>query len=647
MNGLYIVRAAMSRKKVLYAQKNDYLAGVPATIVAGFFLLLHLLTSFLGNLSGSLRLLNILPFDPACVTVIISGIPMLYLAIWRVIHNPGISKISSALLISIAMLAAIAIGDIFAAGEVAWIMAIGAILEDKTTERAKKGLKKLISLAPTQGRLLFNGEEVIIPAEKISLGDILRVLPGETIPVDGTIIHGETSVDQSIMTGESLPVDRTVGEDVFSGTINRFGAIDIQATKVGEDSSLQKLIHMVQEAENKKAPMARIADKAASWLVPVALLIAIVAGIVTKDIVRAVTVLVVFCPCALVLATPTAIMAAIGQATKHGVIIKSGEALEKMGKVNTIAFDKTGTLTYGRLEVCDIISFDPKISEDTLLSLAASAEAKSEHPLGKAIVAYAKNCNITVLESDCFKMTAGKGIYAEVDGKKLLCGNENYLLNYGVEINVIVRSMLEELRAQGKASVLVADDSACIGVLAMSDVLRPEAKNMVERLHSMNTNIVLLTGDNQKTADYFARQVGIRQIRAQLLPEEKVSNIAAIQNEGKAVCMIGDGVNDAPALKTANVGVAMGGLGSDIAVDAADIVLMGDDISKLPYLKRLSNATVKTIKFSICLSMCINLLAVLLSVMGVLNPTTGALVHNAGSCFVVLIAALLYDRKLD
>ena len=626
---------------------NDYLAGVPATIVAVFFLLLHLLPSFFGNPSGSLRHLNILPFDPAWVTVIISGIPMLYLAIWRVIHNPGISKISSALLISIAMLAAIAIGDIFAAGEVAWIMAIGAILEDKTTERAKKGLKKLISLAPTQGRLLFNGEEVIIPAEKISLGDILRVLPGETIPVDGTIIHGETSVDQSSMTGESLPVDKTVGEDVFCGTINRFGAIDIQATKVGEDSSLQKLIHMVQEAENKKAPMARIADKAASWLVPVALLIAIVAGIVTKDIVRAVTVLVVFCPCALVLATPTAIMAAIGQATKHGVIIKSGEALEKMGKVNTIAFDKTGTLTYGRLEVCDIISFDPKISEDTLLSLAASAEAKSEHPLGKAIVAYAKNCNITVLESDCFKMTAGKGIYAEVDGKKLLCGNENYLMNYGVEINVIVRSMLEELRAQGKASVLVADDSACIGVLAMSDVLRPEAKNMVERLHSMNTNIVLLTGDNQKTADYFARQVGIRQIRAQLLPEEKVSNIAAIQNEGKAVCMIGDGVNDAPALKTANVGVAMGGLGSDIAVDAADIVLMGDDISKLPYLKRLSNATVKTIKFSICLSMCINLLAVLLSVMGVLNPTTGALVHNAGSCFVVLIAALLYDRKLD
>lgn len=580
-------------------------------------------------------------------TVIISGIPMLYLAVWRVIHNPGISKISSALLISSAMIAAIAIGDLFAAGEVAWIMAIGAILEEKTTERAKKGLKKLISLAPTQGRRLVDGKEEMIPAEKINEGDILRILPGEVIPVDGIIISGETSVDQSIMTGESLPVDKTIEDSVFCGTINRFGSIDIRATKVGEDSSLQKLIRMVQEAEDKKAPMARIADVAASWLVPVALLIAVIAGVVTKDIVRAVTVLVVFCPCALVLATPTAIMAAIGQATKHGVIIKSGEALEKMGKVNTIAFDKTGTLTYGRLEVSDVISFDASIDEKVLLSVVASAEAKSEHPLGKAIVAYAKIRNVPILESDGFKMTAGKGIYAEIENRKLFCGNEAYLDENGVVLSEEIKETIEALRTQGKASILAADGTKCIGVLAMSDVLRPEAKGMVNRLHSMNTNIVLLTGDNQKTADYFARQVGIKQVRAQLLPEEKVSNITAIQNQGKDVCMIGDGVNDAPALKTANVGIAMGGLGSDIAVEAADVVLMSDDISKLPYLKRLSNATVKTIKFSIGLSMCINLLAVTLSVRGVLNPTTGALVHNVGSCFVVLIAALLYDRKFE
>lgn len=545
------------------------------------------------------------------------------------------------------MIAAIVIGDLFAAGEVAWIMAIGAILEEKTTERAKKGLKKLISLAPTQGRRMVNGKEEMIPAEKIRQGDILRILPGETIPVDGIILSGETSVDQSIMTGESLPVDKTVGEGVFCGTINCFGAVDIRATKVGVDSSLQKLIRMVQEAEDKKAPMARIADTAASWLVPVALLIAIVAGSITQDIVRAVTVLVVFCPCALVLATPTAIMAAIGQATKHGVVIKSGEALEKMGKVNTIAFDKTGTLTYGRLEVSDVISFDTECKENELLTLVASAEAKSEHPLGKAIVTCAKKRNLVILESDIFKMTAGKGIYAEISGKKLLCGSEGFLSENGVGLSDEIKSTVEKLRAQGKASVLAAERSKCIGVLAMSDVLRPEARDMVERLHRMDTDIVLLTGDNQKTADYFAGQVGIRKVKAQLLPEEKVGSITAIQSSGKDVCMIGDGVNDAPALKTANVGVAMGGLGSDIAVEAADIVLMGDDISKLPYLKRLSNATVKTIRFSIALSMCINLLAVTLSVIGALNPTTGALVHNAGSCFVVLIAALLYDRKFE
>ncbi len=626
---------------------NDILSGIPATVIAGIFLLLDLVPHLIEEFGGAAVHLNFLPFDPAWITVIISGIPLVYLAIWRVIYNPGISKISSALLITIAMIAAIAIGDLFAAGEVAWIMAIGAILEEKTTERAKKGLKKLISLAPTQGRRIVNGKEEMIPAEKINEGDILRILPGETIPVDGIIISGETSVDQSIMTGESLPVDKSAGENVFCGTINRFGSIDIRATKVGEDSSLQKLIRMVQEAEDKKAPMARIADIAASWLVPVALLIAVITGLITQDIVRAVTVLVVFCPCALVLATPTAIMAAIGQATKHGVIIKSGEALEKMGKVNTIAFDKTGTLTYGRLEVSDVISFDKNIDEDALLSLVASAEAKSEHPLGKAIVACAKTRNVPILASDIFKMTAGKGIYAEIENRKLFCGNEAYLNENSVVLSEEIKQTIEALRTQGKASILAAEGTKCIGVLAMSDVLRPEAKGMVDRLHSMNTDIVLLTGDNQKTANYFARQVGIKQVRAQLLPEEKVSNITAIQNEGKDVCMIGDGVNDAPALKTANVGVAMGGLGSDIAVEAADIVLMSDDISKLPYLKRLSNATVKTIKFSIGLSMCINFIAVALSVVGALNPTTGALVHNAGSCFVVLIAALLYDRKFE
>ena len=609
----------------------DLFESVKMTVVSGVFLVLSLVLS--------IYKINLF-VDPAWITVIISGVPIICSAIRKLIKNKGISKISSALLISVAMIAAIIIGDLFAAGEVVFIMAIGEILEDKTTERAKRGLKKLISLAPNQGRLILDGQEKMISAEEIKVGDILRILPGETIPVDGEIILGETSIDQSVMTGESLPVDKFVGDGVFCGTVNRFGSVDIRATKVGEDSSLSKLIRMVKDAEDKKAPMQRIADKWASWLVPLAMLIAIVCLVVTKDIVRAVTVLVVFCPCALVLATPTAIMAAIGQATKHGVIIKSGEALEKMGKVNTIAFDKTGTLTNGKLAVSDVISFNDSLSEKELLLLAASAEIKSEHPLGKAIVSCVDRKNIT--EPSEFHMEAGKGVLVKINGDEIICGNEKYL----EEKNIIIKEKdtLDMLRNQGKASVIVCKNGECIGMIALSDSLREESKDVCEKLSKMGTDTVLLTGDNHKAAEFFAKKAGIAKIYSELLPEQKVAAIEEIQKEN-VVCMIGDGVNDAPALKLADVGVAMGGEGCDIAVEAADIALMSDDISKIPYLKRLSNETVKTIKFSIFLSLFINFLAIILSFIGVLTPTTGALVHNAGSCFVVLIAAMLYDRK--
>ncbi len=626
---------------------NDFLSGLPMTIAAGIFLLLDFIPHVKAELSGKEVHIAFFPFDPAWVTILISGIPLLYLAIWRIIHNKGISKISSALLICIAMFSSIAIGDLFAAGEVAFIMAIGALLEEATANRAKKGLKRLISLAPAEGRRLKDGKQEMIRADQIMQGDVLRILPGEAIPVDGTIISGETSVDQSIMTGESLPVDKGVGDDVFCGTINCFGSIDIRATKVGENSSLKRLIRMVQEAENNQAPMQRIADRVASYLVPVALMIAILSYVFTSNIITAVTVLVVFCPCALVLATPTAIMAAIAQATKHGVIIKSGEALEKMGKVDTVAFDKTGTLTYGRLDVSDVISFDESRDELDLLSLAASAEAKSEHPLGKAIVAKAKEKGRKIMDSSEFRMTAGKGIAAIVGKKNLLCGNEKFLEENGVLIDDMVQNALESIRAEGKASILVAEGERCIGLIALSDVLRPDAKDMVLSLSRMGTNSVLITGDHRKTAEYFARKAGIREVFSELLPEEKVESIKEMQREGHKVSMIGDGVNDAPALKTADVSVAMGSMGSDIAIDAAEIALMSDDISKIPYLKRLSAATVKTIKASITLSMCINFVAIVLSLMQVLTPTTGALVHNAGSCFVILIAALLYDRKFE
>lgn len=387
--------------------------------------------------------------------------------------------------------------------------------------------------------------------------------------------------------------------------------------------------------------MQRIVDKWATWLVPIALMIAVVAYLITSDIERAVTVLVVFCPCALALATPTSIMAAIGQATKHGVLIKSGEALEKMGKVNCITFDKTGTLTYGKLEVSDVVTFLPTVGELDLLKITASVEARSEHPLGKAIVKYAKSENIVLTEVKDFQMIPGKGVRAG----NIICGNSSFLTENGVVLENSVVLALKNLRNEGKASVLTAIDGYCIGVIALSDTLRPTAKQMVEQLENMNTEVVVLTGDNYQAANYFARKVGIKNVCAELLPSEKVSRIIDLQNSGKDVCMIGDGVNDAPALKTADVSVAMGSMGSDIAIEAADIALMGDDISKIPYLKRLSNATIKTIKVNITASMVINFVAIVLSVMGLLNPITGALVHNAGSVLVVLNAALLYDRK--
>ena len=619
-------------KKIIHV-----LESIPATIVGGIFLI----ASFVFPKVGMEVLGNL-----AWVTILISGSPLVYSAVKKLIRNKGISKISSALLISVAMIAAVLIDDLFAAAEVAFIMAIGEILEELTTGRAKKGLKKLINLAPTQGRIIRDGKEIIIPAEEIKQGDVIRILPGEAIPVDGIIISGETSVDQSVMTGESIPVDKSVNDEVFSGTINCFGSIDIKATKVGKNSSLQKLIQMVKDAEDKKAPMQRITDKWASVLVPVALVIAIITYILTKDVTRAVTVLVVFCPCALVLATPTAIMAAIGQATKHGIIIKSGEALEKMGKVNTVAFDKTGTLTYGKLEVSDVICLT-ELAEKELVKIAASCESKSEHPLGKSILEYAKIQNIELYQPEEFKMQSGKGVSAIINNEKIICGNEKYFEEANVKIDENVKTKLSELRLQGKVSVLIAKNQECVGIIALSDVIREEANSIVKKLSAMNTDVVLLTGDNKKTADYFAQKAGIKNVHSELLPEEKVSNIIKLQNEGKTVCMIGDGINDAPALKTANVGIAMGIMGSDIAVEASDIALMKDDISKLPYLKRLANATVKTIKFSISLSMFINFLAIALSVLGMLNPTSGALVHNAGSVFVVLIATFLYDRKFD
>ena len=624
---------------------HDILSGLYMTILAGLFLLLDGIPHLIEEFGGQRPFQNIFPFEPSWITVIICGFPLVYLSIRRIVYNKGISKISSALLISMAMFAAIAIGDIFAAGEVAFIMALGALLEEATTERAKKGLKKLISLAPVKGRKIQANKEIMVPVESIQSGDYLRILPGETIPVDGRIINGETTVDQSIMTGESIPVDKIIDDDVFGGTINCFGAIDIIATKVGEDSSIQKMIQLIKNAEQKQAPIQRIADIVASRLVPIALMIACIGYLITGNIIVGVTVLVVFCPCALVLATPTAVMAAIGQATKHGVIIKSGEILETMGKVDTMAFDKTGTLTRGQLAVQSILAVDTDYSETDILQLAASAEAKSEHPIGKAIVSHAIEQDLEILDTTSFTMFVGKGIIAVIKGRELYCGNERFLEEHNIIVSESIQQAINVYRSEGKVSVIIADREHIIGIITLSDTMRNDVINMISAISSLDMTTVLLTGDSKAAATYIGKKSGVSEIHAELLPGEKVSIIESLQGKHHKVCMVGDGINDAPAMKIADVSIAMGTIGSDIAIETADIALMSDDLSKIPYIKRLSDATIKTIKFSIALSMVINCIAIILSLLEVLTPTTGALVHNVGSCLVVLIAARLYDRK--
>lgn len=620
---------------ILIDEITDFLFGLKMTIISAIFLVISVIFMILG-IDTPIYL------NPAWGAVIISGIPMLLLALTRLIREKWIS---SALLIAIAMVASLLIGEIFAAGEVAWIMALGALLEDWTVERAKKGLRNLINLTPQTGRRIVDDKEEMISVDEIKIGDTLRILPGESVPVDGEIINGTSSLDQSIMTGESLPIDKDVGDEVFCGTMNLYGAIDIKATSLGENSSLQKLIDLVKAADEKQAPTQRIADKWATWLVPVALIIAIAAWLITGNIERGVTVLVVFCPCALILATPTAIMAAIGQATKYGVLIKSGEALETLGGLNTLVFDKTGTLTYGNLAVSDIISLKDDLDEMDVLNIVASCEELSEHPLAKAVVDKAKEVEIDIEEPQDFKMFPGKGVSCKNSYGQVYAGNSKFLSGNNIDFNV--DSELNQLKHEGKASIIVALNDGVVGLIGLSDVIREDSKNMIENLHELGTETILLTGDNTETANYFASQVGIGKVYGNLLPQEKLDWIEKLKSEGKKVCMIGDGVNDAPALKTADVSVAMGSVGSDVAIEAADIALLGDDIGKIPYLKKLSNSTLFTIKANIILSMTINAVAIVCSVLGLLNPVTGAIVHNAGSCLVVLNAALLYDRKFD
>ena len=578
-----------------------------------------------------------LPFDAAWISVILCGIPIILEAVIGLVTA---FDIKADVLVSIALIASLCIGEDFAAGEVVFIMQLGALLEDLTVAKARAGIEKLVRLTPQTARVIKNGKEETIPAERVRVGDILRVLPGETIPVDGVICSGQTSINQAVMTGESMPVDKKEGDEVSSGTVNQFGAFDMEAVKVGEDSSIQRMIKLVQSANAGKAKIVSLADRWATWIVVIALSAALITGLITGEIIRAVTILVVFCPCALVLATPTAIMAAIGNATKHGFLVKEGDALERLAGVRIIAFDKTGTLTCGNPCVISVKSISENFSENEVYRLAASAERLSEHPLGKAIVSsYQQRLTLPFLQAEDFQMIPGNGVSAMLDGRKILVGKEEFLKNEGITVarSEDIRTYLQE----GCTIICIAAGKEHIGYVILSDTLRKESMETIEKIKQFGAEPVLLTGDNENAAQHMARKLRIGEVYARCLPEDKLQYIDGCRKNGKSVCMIGDGVNDAPALKMANVGIAMGGIGSDIAVDAADIALVDDKVGELPHLLSLSKRMMTTIKWNLTFSMILNFAAITLAITGILSPVVGALVHNAGSVLVIINSAFL------
>ncbi len=616
-----------------------FLSGLKMTVLSMIFLILSAVLTFF-KISFFV--------DFAVFTIIISGIPIIYFGLKNLLIN---KKLTASLLISIAMAAAILTNEIFAAAEVAFIMALGGILEDLTIDKAKKGITKLLNLAPKTARKLNINDNLVTEetalAENIQKGDIIRVLAGEDIPADGVIISGETSVNQAIVTGESIPCDKQKGDIVFSGTTNCYGVIDIEVTKEYKDSTVQKLISLVKEAENKKAPAQRIADRWAGVLIPLAILFAVIIYFVTGEISRAVTILVVFCPCSFVLATPTSIMAAIGNATKKGIIIKDGIGLETVGRCTTFAFDKTGTLTKGELTVSSIEKFSD-VSVDDILYLAASSEMKSEHPIGRAVVEYALSKDFRLNETLDFKMFSGKGIYSKLDNKRIYVGNEKFMEENDIELTGEMKKAVNSKRLDGKIALILAVNKEPKGIISLSDTIRENSIKVISELNEkMRLETVLLTGDSKLTAGYFAKKAGINTIYSNLLPKEKANKIEELQKEGKIVCMTGDGVNDAIALKTADVGISMGSFGSDIAIESSDIIITGDDPNKILYLRKLSNATIKTIKTNIIISMTINIISLTLSALGILVPVTGAIVHNIASVLVVLNASFLYDKKIN
>jgi Cd2+/Zn2+-exporting ATPase len=581
---------------------------------------------------------NILGVDTSLIAAVIGGVPIIKEAAIA-IYKRGDTKVG--LLVSIAIIASIAIGEYFAAAEVALIMTIGEMLEHITLEKSNTALKKLAELAPLKARIIEGGAEREIAAELVKTGDRLLVKPGEKIPVDGTVIAGQAAVDQATITGESIPVACHTGINVFGGSIVTMGSIEMVATKVGQDTALGHIIKMVKEAQASKAPSARIIDRWANWFVPLSLAIAVLVFMATGDIVRGVTILIVFCPCAMLLSTPTAVAAAIGAAARRGILIKGGEILEKVGSLDAVLFDKTGTITLGKPSVKDIRCYSGW-QRNQVLAIAAGIEKRSEHHLAKAIIQEAQKENVFFIEPSYWEPIIGQGIVAEKDDDRFLLGNQSLMETKQVILTQEQQEYCSENQEAGGTVVFIAVNDVIVGIITIQDAIREGSKDAIDALKREKIKkIVLLTGDAAAVGNAIGTQVNVPIIHGDLLPTDKVRYVETYQRLGFNVAMIGDGINDAPALAKANIGIAMGYSGTDIAIEAADIVLLSDDLKRVPETIQKSRKAIRTIWQNIVVANVINFAAIILAALGLLGPVAAAIVHNVGAILVVLNSARL------
>jgi Cd2+/Zn2+-exporting ATPase len=546
--------------------------------------------------------------------------------------------------VSLATIAAIAVGYYSAAAVVAVLLLAGGLLEEFVSARAVRALDALASLLPDHVTVRRDGGEIDVPLAEVRLDDVVLVRPGERIPVDGTVIAGSAAVDQAAITGESVPVDRHPGDHVFAGTLASLGALEVRATNVGTETTLGQIRRMVEEAQQQEAPIERVLDRYAKLYTPIAIVLAAALWIVTGEASRAITMLIVFCPCVMVLATPTALVASIGNAALRGTLVKQGATIEAMDKIDTICFDKTGTLTRGQPQLVQTIALDG-VPDLELLRLAASAEKFSEHPLAQAILDAARAHDIPVEDPECFDALPGLGVRAQASGRSVLLGRPELLVEQGILVSDRLRAQTEQLAALGATVIAIAlgDDPA--GLFVLRDALRPDAKAVIARLNELETRTVLITGDNQWTAQRIAAELGITEVHAEVLPAGKAEIVRELQRQGRRVAFVGDGINDGPALAVADVGVAMGRGGTDLAIETADISLLADELARLPHLLGLSRAALKAIRQNLIFSLGVLAIAVGLTIPGLLTPISGALLHELSSIPVIANSARLINRR--